>query len=394
MMDLLYLAWRYLSYYKAKTAVLVAATAVIVYLPVGLNIVVGRSAQELTARAEVTPILVGAKGSPLELVLNSLYFESDTPDALPYEQVTRVETSGLAHAIPLNIRFRAGRSPIVGTSLDYFEYRGLKLDRGRSIAMLGECVLGCKAAAIAGVEPGGYVLSSPESVFDIAGVYPLRMKVVGVLKPSGTPDDRAVFADVKTTRVIEGLAHGHQDLRRPEATDGVLRVEGNNVIGNASVVQYNEITAENVVSFHFHGDPATFPVTSVIAIPKDEKSSALLQGRYLGPDEPVQMVLPRDVMKSLLNTVFTVRSYILAAMIIVGIATLATMALVFVLSLQLRRREMETMAKIGGAKFRIAGLVATEIVGVVTAGVLFSAALSVLTSWSATAVTRMLVQLS
>jgi hypothetical protein len=32
----------------------------------------------------------------------------------------------------------------------------------------------------------------------------------------------------------------------------------------------------------------------------------------------------------------------------VGLATLATMALVFVLSLQLRRREIETMRKIGG----------------------------------------------
>ena len=36
-------------------------------------------AKELTARAQATPLLVGAKGSPLELMLNSLYFESDTP---------------------------------------------------------------------------------------------------------------------------------------------------------------------------------------------------------------------------------------------------------------------------------------------------------------------------
>ena len=59
MTDVLYLAWRYLSYHKGKTAVLVAAVAVIVYLPVGLNIVVGQSAAELTARADATPLLIG-----------------------------------------------------------------------------------------------------------------------------------------------------------------------------------------------------------------------------------------------------------------------------------------------------------------------------------------------
>ena len=45
---------------------------------------------ELTARAQATPLLVGAKGSPLELVLNSLYFESDVPAAMPYAEADRV----------------------------------------------------------------------------------------------------------------------------------------------------------------------------------------------------------------------------------------------------------------------------------------------------------------
>ena len=226
------------------------------------------------------------------------------------------------------------------------------------MAMMGECVLGSKAAEAAGVGPGGHVLSSPESVFDLAGVYPLKMKVVGVLEPTGTPDDLAVFVDVKTTWVIEGLAHGHQDLSRPEAAAGVLRKEGNKMIGNASVVEYNEITPENVASFHFHGDPATFPITSVIVVPKDQKSSDLLRGRYLGDEEQVQIVAPAAVMDDLLGTIFTVRGYVMVAVLIVGVATLATMILVFILSLQLRRREMETMQKIGGSRSRIRGLVA------------------------------------
>jgi len=394
MTDVLYLAWRYLAYHKFKTIILVLAVAIIIYLPIGLDIIVGQSAEELTARAQSTPLLVGAKGSPLELVLNSLYFESDTPAPMPYAEADRVDRSGLARAIPLYTRFRATKSPIVGTTLDYFEFRDLALADGRLMAMLGECVLGSKAADAAKVGPGGYVLSSPESVFDLAGVYPLKMKVVGTLKPTGAPDDFAVFVDIKTAWVIEGLAHGHQDLSRPEAAAAVLRKEGSKVIGNASVVEYNEITPENVATFHFHGDPATFPITAAIVVPEDKKSSDLLRGRYLSDEERVQVLEPAAVMDDLLGTIFTVRGYIMVAVFIVGIATLATMTLVFILSLQLRRREMETMEKIGCSRSRIRALVSLEIVGVLGGGVVLAGILSALTGWLATAVTRMLVALS
>ena len=48
------------------------------------------------------------------------------------------------------------------------------------------------------------------------------MKVVGVLSPVATPDDEAVFVDVKTAWVIAGLAHGHDDVTAPGAESGVL----------------------------------------------------------------------------------------------------------------------------------------------------------------------------
>lgn len=394
MTDVLYLAWRYLAYHKLKTAVLVLAIAITVFLPFGLDIIVSQSAEELTARAEATPLLIGAKGSPLQLVLNSLYFESDPAPPMSLAEAVRVDQSRLAQAIPLYTRFRAANSPIVGTSLEYFEFRNLEISEGRLMAMMGECVVGAKAAASAGAELGEHTLSSPESVFDLAGVYPLKMKVVGILKPTGKPDDFAVFVDVKTTWVIEGLAHGHHDLSRPEAVSQVLRREGNRVIGNASVVEYNEITSDNVASFHFHGDPATFPITSVIVVPKDKKSSDLLRGRYLSETEQVQVVEPAAVVDDLLRTVFTVRGYVMAAVIIVGVATLATMVLVFLLSLQLRRREMETMEKIGGSKSRIGGLIAVEILGVLGGGVILASILAALTGWFATTVTRVVVTLS
>ncbi len=394
MNDILYLAWRYLTYHRLKTVVLVASIAIIVYLPMGLNILMSQSAKQLRSRAEGTPLLIGAKGSPLELVLRSLYFETDEPESIRYEQVQRVKDSELATAIPLYARFQTKHGPIVGATLDYFEFRGLKLADGRQMTMLGECVIGSDVARSGNLGVGGHVLSSGEDVFNIAGVYPLKMKIVGILDRSDSPDDSAVFVDLKTTWIIEGLGHGHQDLSRPEAADSVLRKDGNQVVANASVLQYNEITPENVAAFHFHGDPSTFPITAIIAVPRDDKASALLQGRYLSEDEAVQIVRPAEVMTELLGTIFTVGRYVTFAVLIVGLATLVTMALVFLLSVQLRRRELETMIKIGASRWRVATSLGAEVIGVLCLGSAIAAFLAFATSCFAVLATRLLIHLS
>jgi putative ABC transport system permease protein len=391
MRDLLYLVWRYLAYNRFKSIILVLSVTLILFLPAGLNILVRQSAHSLTARAETTPLLIGAKGSPLELVLNSLYFESDTPPIISFAESKRVSDTGLAIPIPLYTRFQARGFPIIGTTLDYFDFRDLTLASGRNMAILGECVVGAEVAAQLELAPGGSVVSSPESVFDLAGVYPLKMNVVGVLAPTGTPDDRALFVDLKTSWIIEGLAHGHQDMAKPEAAAGVLKRDGTVVVANASVMQYNEVTVDNMDSFHFHGDPAGFPITAVLAVPDDDKSSALLQGKYLDAEERVQIIQPATVMDELLQTIFTVQRYVVAAVIVIGSSTLMTALLVFMLSLRLRKNEIATLHRIGGARHWVAGLMGAEIVVVLLLGVLLAAALTGLVSQFGEQLIRMLI---
>ena len=56
MNGVLYLAWRYLAYNRWKTTILVGSIMLIIYLPVGLNVVVEQSGQHLNARAQATPL--------------------------------------------------------------------------------------------------------------------------------------------------------------------------------------------------------------------------------------------------------------------------------------------------------------------------------------------------
>ena len=126
-------------------------------------------------------------------------------------------------------------------------------------------------------------------------------------------------------------------------------------------------------------------------MPHDQKSGTILMGRYEAPDEPIQILKPTKVIDELLGTIFTVQNFVVAGMLLVGIAALATASLVFILSLRLRQREIETMARIGGSKLRVAGILVTEIAVVVGMSVVLAGILTLLTARFAPAVVRVLL---
>jgi len=361
MLHSLYLAWRYILHNKIKTIIMVASITVIIYLPIGLNILVNQSEKQLMERASSTPLIVGAKGSSLDLAINTLYFEPADFDELTMLAVDKIYETEFAVPIPMFIKFKARSFPIVGTDVEYFDFRGLEIERGESLAVLGDCVIGSAVAEDLGLNPGDTIISSPENMLDIAGVYPLKMNIVGVLKESYSPDDRAIFTDMKTTWVIEGLGHGHEDLAKSEDKSVLLGVEGGNYIANAKLFQYNKISADNVDEFHFHGEQAGFPVTAVIVVPHSDKDEALLMGRYISKGETSQIVKPDKVIKNLLESIFKIKGFLDSIFFIVAISTILLLGLVVLLSLRLRSREIQTMYRIGSSKFKIAELLGFEI---------------------------------
>lgn len=358
MSDAFYLAWRYLAYHRWKSLLLVLSVALIVAVPLAMERLLAASEERLAARAEATPLVVGAKGSALDLMMSTLYFTDDAPEPISIAGSDAIWDSGLSSAIPLYVRFKAEGAPIVGATLDYFDFRGLEIAEGRGLAVLGEAVLGARVAERLGLRPGDALISSPENLFDIAGVYPLKMSVVGVLRPTGGPDDRAVFVDLKTAWVIEGVGHGHEDV----IEEGAVA----NVEAAASLVRYAEITPENIDSFHFHGDPSAYPITAVIAVPNDARSGAILQGRYLDPESAEQIARPSVVMAGLVETVFSVKRLIDVVLAVFAVAAAIAIALVVYLSLQLRASEIATISKLGCRRGMIARLMAAEI-GIVLA---------------------------
>ena len=371
----MFLGWRYLAHHRFKSSILIASITLMLFLPAATRLLVEDSATALTARADQTPLVLGTLGSELELVLNTLYFHAESPAEIEYRSLVNAQSMGLANFIPIHSKFQAQGAPIVGTSLDYFEFRGLKVASGRQIGLLGECVIGANVATRLGLGPGDSIISSPETVFDIAGVYPLKMTIAGVLEAAGTADDAAVFVDVRTSWIIQGLGHGHADLAEPEAGAAVLSRRDDIVTANASLTQYAEITRDNILAFHFHGPIETFPLTSVIAVPPDQKKSTLLRGRYQD-NKLMQLVVPGNILDDLLETVFAVQNYVILGLAILSLATIAVITLVFLLSQQLRKGEFQTLLRIGASRGYVSVLITSEIGFVFLISALLAAALT------------------
>lgn len=361
MIDSLYIAWRYITFNRLRTLILVCCITMISFLPLSLQLLINESEKQLMERADSTPLLVGAKGSSLDLAMNSLYFTNEAPELIDMGAANRIDDTELALSVPVYVRFKARGVPIVGTSLDYFDLRRLEVSEGRQFVRVGECVLGAHAARELELGVGDTIVSSPENMFDLAGIYPLKMNIVGVLQENHSADDLAIFADLKTTWVIQGLGHGHDDVAK--LTDPTLimkRTEGN-VTASVKLFHFTEITDDNIDSFHFHGSTNRYPMTAVIALPFDEKSEAILQGRFLGKNELLQIFRPTVVIGELLENIFRIKNVLDAIISVVGAVTLLAIGLVFGLSLRLRQKEVETIFKMGCDRAMIFQLLGAEI---------------------------------
>jgi putative ABC transport system permease protein len=322
---------------------------------------------------------VGAKGSRFDLLLATLYFKGRLPERLHMAEVEALRSSGLARPIPVLVGHTAQSYPVVGTTRDYLSFWKLRVASGTPPLMLGDAILGATVARRLGLRPGDRITSDQEKVYDISAGYPLRMRITGVLEESHGPDDLAVFVDIKTAWVIEGIGHGHAAGTAVAPSQLITRTQDNVVMSDA-VPQYTEITPENIDSFHFHGSKADFPVSAIIAVPESAKAATLLKGRY-SVSSQAQILEPSRVIDEMLGLVFRMKAFFDANLATVTAATVLFLVLIVLLGLRIRKREIDTLFKIGCARGTVFRLQATELLLVLVAGSILASCLAALVFW-------------
>lgn len=379
-------AWKltlaHARHHRGRSALLVACLALAAWLPTTTQLLFVRYRDALGERAATTPLVVGPRGNRFDLTLGALYFRESRLEPVPWSVQEELTGTRDVLAVPLHARFRAQGRPLVGTGPEYYDARGLVPAAGELPLVLGDAVLGARVARELGLGPGDTIFSDPVELYDITQPPALEMNVVGVLAPTRTPDDDAVFVDVKTAWVVAGLLHGHGDVvaegALPEGFE-LSRTE-DAVAVSPALIEHQRITPENVGDFHLHEDEADLPLSAVLVFPASAKAGTLLKARTNEAGR-FQAVTPPAVVDDLLSFVFRIKRFLDRVAILLALSTAAFTGLVLWLSTRLRAEEFRVLDAMGCARGTVARLAAGEVallaaLGLAVAGAAVAATLA------------------
>ncbi|HCS24198.1 MAG TPA: FtsX-like permease family protein [Alphaproteobacteria bacterium] len=154
-------------------------------------------------------IVVGAKGSPLQLVLSALY-HADVPSGnIPYAEAQKwMQHPQVRAAYPLALGDNWRGFRIVGTTVDYARHYGAEVAEGRFWQKPFEAVAGADSGLTPGARfTGAHGLTEGGHHHD-AHAY----TVVGTLKPTGSVVDRLILTSLDSVLELHGQSlHAHHD---------------------------------------------------------------------------------------------------------------------------------------------------------------------------------------
>jgi ABC-type antimicrobial peptide transport system permease subunit len=107
---------------------------------------------------------------------------------------------------------------------------------------------------------------------------------------------------------------------------------------------------------------SSYPLSSLIFVPKDHKSETILRGRFESGEFQEQVIVPEVVVNNLLQSIFRIKEVFNMVFILVGVSTLLILGLITVLSVRLRKNEIYTMFTIGSGKGKIIEIISFELI--------------------------------
>jgi len=170
---------------------------------VAVTLVSGQAQQRMGRDAAGIDLVVGAKGSPLQLVLAGVYHLDVPPGNVPFTALAELRANRLvAQAIPLSLGDSLRGFRIVGTEPSFLALHGARPAQGAVFTAPMQAVLGARVARDTGLAPGARFAGShgltPGGPVHEDHVY----TVTGVLAPTGGVIDRLVLTSLESVWVV------------------------------------------------------------------------------------------------------------------------------------------------------------------------------------------------
>lgn len=345
------IAWGYLWNRKFTTALTILSVGLAVGLIAAVLTLRHEAQRRFEEEGQAFDLVVGANGSPLQLVLSSVYFMDYPPGNIPYSvyEGLKADTEYVQAAFPIGLGDSFSGFRIVGTTPDIFDHtwtspstgqvrEPFALAEGKRFAEPLEAVIGATVARMSGLKVGdefigAHGLIEMPTEAQLVDHSDTPYKVVGILKPSASPFDRAIYCS------LDSVWHVHEGH---DVEPGVAHTDEHGEHEVSSVL----VQLQSPAYRYEYKTMAAKKFNANVAIPIAE--IAKLFNTFL------------DTVKTILLTVGYLVVVISAISIMIGLY----------LSIIQRRRDLAIMRALGASAFEIFLFVIIEAMVVTVMGIL------------------------
>jgi len=346
-MSLWKVAWRSIRQRFLVSTLTVVSMGLGVALVVAVLVVYGVVYQSFHRGGEGYDLIVGAKGGRVQLVLNTVFYLDQPVGNIPYEffeELTIGKYAGdVETAIPVCMGHTCQGFRVVGTVPEMFselKYRGDKsyeFAQGENFKVENhfEGVLGATAAATTKLQIDETFQATHGSGIGSRS-HEQKFTVVGILAPTGTPVDRAVFVNM----------YGFLDIHHAE-----------------SLAAHEESEDHEDHDHHGHADHVNEITAALVCIPMERanRGQTDVVARAINKGRVAQAVVPARVIADLFEGIVGKLQWILLSMAVLTtlVAGIGIMVSIYN-SMSDRRHEIAVMRALGASRVTVMLIILME----------------------------------
>lgn len=348
-MAILTLAAKSLWNRRLTSALVVLAIALSVTLLLGVERLRTQARASFANTLSGTDLIVGARGSPINLLLYSVFRIGDPTNNVNWSSYrTLAADPRVAWTVPLSLGDSHRGFRVLGTDHSYFQHyryarnRPLRLAEGHEFEDLFDAVLGAEVAERLGYRLGQSIIlahGAGEISFAMHEDKPFR--VVGILARTGTPVDQTVHVS------LAGIEAIHADWR------GGAPLPGFHL--SAEQVRQLDLTPKTITAFLV----GLKTKTAIFRVQREINEFTA---------EPLLAILPGLTLQQLWDLMGLAENALLVVSGLVVLVSFTVMLVALLTSLNERRREMAILRAVGARPSQIFTLVLGESVTLALSG--------------------------
>ncbi len=240
-MNLFVLSWKYIKGKPLSTLLNVLLLSFGIGIMVVLLLLSSQVQDKLAQNARGIDLVVGAKGSPLQIILASIYHIDYPTGNIPLREAEALSRNRLVkNTIPLALGDSYKTQRIVGTAPAYAELYELEIEEGKFWEIDYEVTLGATAAKTLQLKVGDTFFGEHGMAEGGEAHESHAYEVAGVLKPTGKVTDNLILTSVQSVWLMHD-AHEEEEGHDGHRSDSTMQVLGITV--TAEELEEKEITA-------------------------------------------------------------------------------------------------------------------------------------------------------